>query len=787
MKKSFLITLFFILAIACSAFVFAPETQQSSGQVAALPEGYIREEANGLVTIYNLDQLKLVLGIPTTANEAFEFTNPEDGVLRIFFEGKPLGVLYGTIVADVEHKKLIITDGGFISPRTKINEQASSGQGAVMTFDESADEEQSIETRMVGKRVDIDASNLPWLVLTTNSGRYAQHKYSFICSNEKCRLTSLVMPRIAYLNITGSAMIIKTTALKQYQDGKAISRKWHENLSGLNEVGVLGGEGIGEDIALSVLASANSNFGEIVFKTAGKLRISRSEISGTYLDSITPHDAMKLSIPGSNNAFFDNQEGKTFDITLKRTPSVVPSSLNLFGAGSDDIGIFLKKGNLYLTGSESQFRTCSAEPINCIFGKRGLLKINPGNDIELSVTYPALRTLSPLEMLELEQFEKITGKINVNREGINTNLLFSYNDIQVENGNWFELGLSFSAYVYDVIVKAFNNFRCDVTLKECYLDGEKVVGFEQQHPVSCMGDFDCGIGKKCINPTRDTNETFLGVSTYSPVGKGRCVTEPKCTELTEFNPTPKPSAESAIDVLLIPDGYGNREQFLADARRVVDRQGLYGGLLSVSPFMDYKDKFVFYTLPMTQILPSAQAGSSLAPHALFASETGRLCPGIDSTVVVSKNQFRSYALLGESAVVSVPASGSMTVAPHEFGHSFGGLADEYNQLGGNGHPHAPNCLTSEDEARSVWNSILGSDSESHVETMISLAKTFSENKIEKGCGGDCGDSCKTYFRPSYNSLMNHHSLPDDADYISGGESFNLVSKKWLENRISSFS
>ncbi|MFA5888357.1 MAG: hypothetical protein WC852_06635 [Candidatus Nanoarchaeia archaeon] len=765
------------ILIAIMALCFIPILAYAQGE--PLPEGYVREEANGLVTIYNQAQLQSLFGVPSTAEEASEAANIADGIYRLFFEGKPIGVLYGTIVADAEHKKLTITDGGFISPRTEINEQASSGQGAVLNFDNSADEEPSLEVRMVGKKVEIDASNLPWLVMSSVSGRYAEHKYSFVC-NGKCRLTSMVMPTFAYLNITGAAKVIKTTALKEYQDGKAIDRKWYENISGLNEIGVLDGEGIGENIVLSAFASTNSNFGNIVFKTSGKLRISRSDLSGTYSDSITPHDAMKLFAPGNINAFFNNEDGKTLDITLKRSASAVPSSINLFGAGSDNVNLFIKKGSLFLTGSESQYRTCSAEPVNCIFGERGLLKLNPGEDIDMSVTYPALSTFSPLEMLELGEFETDAGKVNVNREGVKTNLLFSYNDIQVENGNWFELGLSFSAYVYDGTVEAFNNFRCDVTLKECYLDGEKVVGFEQQHPISCMGDWDCGTGKKCINPTRDTGETFLGVSTYSPVGRGRCVTEPKCTELTELNPSPKPSSENAIDVLLIPDGYGNREQFLADARKVVDRQGLYGGLLAVSPFMDYKDKFVFYTLPLTQNLPSMQVGSSLAPHALFASDTSRLCPGIDQTVVISKNQFRSSALLGESAVVSVPASGSMTVAPHEFGHLFGMLADEYNNnQGGIGHPHDPNCLTSEDEARSVWTSILSSGSESQVETMISLAKTFPEGNRERGCGGDCGDLCKTYFRPSYNSLMNYDSLPTDSDYISGGESFNLVSKKWL--------
>jgi hypothetical protein len=70
--------------------------------------------------------------------------------------------------------------------------------------------------------------------------------------------------------------------------------------------------------------------------------------------------------------------------------------------------------------------------------------------------------------------------------------------------------------------------------------------------------------------------------------------------------------------------------------------------------------------------------------------------------------------------------------------------------------------------------------------MIALAKTFPEDKIKKGCGGDCGDSCKTYLRPSYNSLMNYDSLPDDSDYIPGGESFNLVSKKWLIGLLSRY-
>ncbi|MDD4878702.1 MAG: M64 family metallopeptidase [Candidatus Nanoarchaeia archaeon] len=779
LKKGILIAVIFIVVL--SGFALAEEEQQSAQQNTNLPEGYVREESEGTVSIYNPQILQQLFGVPGTAAEAMQAANTDDGVYRIVYRGEYLGALYGTIVADVENKKIIITDGGFISPRTEINEDAQ--QESVMTFDESAEEEPSIGVRLIGKKVEIDVSDLPFLSITTISGRYAQHKYSFIC-DDKCRLTSLVMPNVAYLNVSGPAIAIKTSKLKEYYDGKEISMKFYEKISGLNEISVLGADA--EDISLYASVLPGSKFGEITFQARGKTIIGRYELYGSYYDSIFPDDAMKVSIADNTNAILKKPNNGAVELVLGGASSA-SSSLDIFGAGAGELNILSNSKEFFLESTEEEFQKCLRDDVTCVFRERGLFKISPRAETEFSITYPAAGTFAPIEMLEIEPLVFTRDKITVGRKGVDATLAFTYSDISVANGNWLDLRLSFSAYVYDAVTQSFSNFRCDAVLKECYLDGEKVMGFGEQSHRQCIGDWECGEGQSCINPTQSVSTTTFGVTIEGKnVAGGRCVTNQACYELRQLNPSPKPDSSHAIDILLIPDGYGNdNKSFIADARKIVDRQGIYGGLLSVSPYKEYKNNFVFYTMPMTHAVPrTIGLGNDIIPHFRYAGETGRLCPNVDYTLVISKNQFRSAASPGISAVISVPDSESMLVVPHEFSHVFAGLSDEYNQQGGRDQSGIPNCIKTEGEARALWNSIMGPGNEKYVESLISLAGTYPEKPdMLQGCGGDCGDSCRGYFRPSYNSIMNHQSLPSEAGYIAGGDTFNPISSKWISSRI----
>ena len=110
-----------ILVLAVFAMPILAQEEQSAQP--ALPEGYVKEEAGDSAAIYNPEQIRLIFYTAQTANEAYQHLhntskedNETDGVLKLYNNNFEIAELYGTIVADVENKKLTITNGGFRTP-----------------------------------------------------------------------------------------------------------------------------------------------------------------------------------------------------------------------------------------------------------------------------------------------------------------------------------------------------------------------------------------------------------------------------------------------------------------------------------------------------------------------------------------------------------------------------------------------------------------------------------------------------------------------------------------------
>lgn len=156
------------------------------------------------------------------------------------------------------------------------------------------------------------------------------------------------------------------------------------------------------------------------------------------------------------------------------------------------------------------------------------------------------------------------------------------------------------------------------------------------------------------------------------------------------------TGESAkrVDIVIIPEGYtaGELDKFKKDARRLVDT------MLSVTPFKQNSDKFNFYLV----LAPSEESGtdipakriwkSTVASTSFYTFDEERYLMTEDNKAVrdlaanapyehiyilVNSSKYGGGAIYNHYAVSVADNNYSPYVFVHEFGHSFGFLADEY--------------------------------------------------------------------------------------------------------------
>lgn len=124
----------------------------------------------------------------------------------------------------------------------------------------------------------------------------------------------------------------------------------------------------------------------------------------------------------------------------------------------------------------------------------------------------------------------------------------------------------------------------------------------------------------------------------------------------------------------------------------------------------------------------------------LASQDAALAPDVEGRIVVFVNDPK-YGGCASTFAVSYNGSQGAEVQTHEFGHSFGGLADEYNygQTGCYNGPEPTAANITKDTTCSKW----------------SLWKGF--NGV--GCFEGAGYYPKCMFRPKSNCLMNNLGIP----------------------------
>ncbi|MDD4877660.1 MAG: hypothetical protein PHO02_01335 [Candidatus Nanoarchaeia archaeon] len=377
----------------------------------------------------------------------------------------------------------------------------------------------------------------------------------------------------------------------------------------------------------------------------------------------------------------------------------------------------------------------------------------------LSINIPSFAEKAEIEPFDTPANEAMPSFAALKKEGVSTQIKFYKDDIIVTpSGNWFDLGISFKAYLLpkDAVeageqpLEFYDVFECKnpSTTKDCYLNGQRVQGFISARAGSyrCNADSECSAGKKCIDKL--------------------CVTASTCAQVPG-------TSGSGYNVLFVSDEYSDMQEFRDDINLALNGEGEYKGLLEVEPFASNKDKFKFYMINGGN-MPADLKELGYAPSARIIRSTAKQCAGANSIIALSKKTFGAHAELNNNLAfishneLNSARHGKSLVVAHEFGHSFGDLRDEYHTLtpGKEGVAGNPNCLSYE-EAVEEWGH--------------ELADKAKENW--KGCGGICDERCSNLLRPRLNSIM-RSQWKHDGDTAEGrGDTFSEPALRQLQEKI----
>jgi len=159
-----------------------------------------------------------------------------------------------------------------------------------------------------------------------------------------------------------------------------------------------------------------------------------------------------------------------------------------------------------------------------------------------------------------------------------------------------------------------------------------------------------------------------------------------------------------INVVFIGDGYSNDETdlFNSDVDKFIDEEGAHRGLLSIEPFKSYQSHFNFYRIDKSYGFDCTK-GSCDFPKTRAAAKIE--CPNLDELVVlVNVDEICAGAIshfcwverehpyyIDRRLGYEEWEFSAQTTFVHEFGHSFGDLADEYSNMGAISRLDRVNC------------------------------------------------------------------------------------------------
>lgn len=835
LKKGILITVF--LFVILSGIALATEEQQSC-ESQSLPEGFTCIEGTKGQTIFSEEQLNSVLG-----EDSFEIKENE-GVILLKYKVpgsramKDLGYLSGRVVQYKDPS--VLTVSSFIaSDYSKLNVSISNGFNLKPN---APNDISSIEFSSLVGNIRYTEHNYTFLCKAvsgegrqTSSARCimavvikASQDASCFSSNQRNKCFS------SSLNVLNLVVAVHNSKLQNYINGEEVSEEYITPLENLENIELLNSSEMdlagrtgsmtnaqfrGFDTlvitAVTGDSAGGSLFGKLRLDTEGQLArlehqtlySGRTNEQGRSLwdDSYYIITAKKASVDYTSGAnivmFANNLEEGAEGIKIK--------------VGADNL-MQLRRGALILISNSLAYEGCHStvspnlqvdyRPFlssrffrdkGCANISEGVINIKPrsyqnavdGNTypFTLDITLPQSSAYTDLNLKPFETYGTIPSSVTLRKSGLPNTVIFYADDINTpvdEIRNIFDLGVSFSAYVYhgtgfregDVIVNelAYDHIWCNIQERKCWLQtqGGTATQWLGESParttVRCSADADCGnMGvSKCI--------------------EGHCVRASDCKQVPDVNPSTVTNRK--LDILFVNDLYKSsgeqtdetsfteyiKEQLLSSGNRV--------GLLTAAPFYDTNGKIASWYI-QSEIMPVNPFNNGFEA-AQFVNEIRKRCPQSDQIIVVSKQDFTPHTQGMKTGVIyfSVPSAQSLVydsnkvgrVLMHEFGHGFGGLADEYTGGGTSTFIDSPNCVSDEPSARREWG------------TLANSALRENNGHPWTGCGGACANIngvCINYLKPSDNSLMH------DADHIRRleGAAYNSVSQKIISDLLREYS
>lgn len=285
-------------------------------------------------------------------------------------------------------------------------------------------------------------------------------------------------------------------------------------------------------------------------------------------------------------------------------------------------------------------------------------------------------------------------------------------------------------------------------------------------------------------------ESLLTFNLY-PADKMIKKTKPQKTQVKEI--FKNKSTDKAIDIAIIAEGYTAAEQdkFMADAERIAKQ------LTSHEPFTKHKNKINIYavgaiseesgiSMPQNDDWKNTAAGSHFytfySPRYLTTPDVFKLhdlaatVPYDAIMILANTSTYGGGGIYNFYAVASADSEKAQReVVVHEFGHSFGGLGDEY-------YKEIPDVLDDMyDITKEPW--------EPNITSLVNFDKKWKKDlclgtntptpvneqskKQEIGVFEGAGYMTKGMYRPAYNCRMRTNEA----------ESFCTVCEKSIENVI----
>jgi hypothetical protein len=170
-----------------------------------------------------------------------------------------------------------------------------------------------------------------------------------------------------------------------------------------------------------------------------------------------------------------------------------------------------------------------------------------------------------------------------------------------------------------------------------------------------------------------------------------------------------------------------------DFRYYMDFDSDNRGLFGVYPFNVNKDRFNVWTLYTGDKIIDADEGNMVNSSRKHYSK----CPQADYYAVLEKNSMGRNAFAIKNSLwvsdihrkVKEDEGGKGLI--HEFGHSFGGLKDEYHTENGPDQSGKPNCAPTRQKAKQWW----GEMAEKNPEVGYERGCAYSKNNWDPHPGG----------------------------------------------------